>query len=120
MTQEFYCEFKTWAQGPVSVEWPFFIVQETDDYRHSKQLDRPIPRNRLTGVFMSFDTKTYQGFLADHVPAAVVGILLSADSIDMAYAQLEDLFGHIEMLGYCQVDESNRGFILSKINGADG
>lgn len=111
--KRFYVEFKTWAEGKITIPWPYVIFQETDDYRHRHDLSLHVHQKTLQSVFMSFNNEIIDKFFEKHVNAVIIGSIIPAESSDLLMPLLKKAYGYCEILGQCEINSSNEQKIMS-------
>lgn len=107
----FYVEFKTWAEGRIEAPWPFVWFEETADYRRRDDLTVIVPISSIKNTFLGFNDQKAQKFLTDHVAAVILGAVIEVDSIDAIAPHICNIFGSCEVLGQCEITESNQASI---------
>jgi hypothetical protein len=106
--QEYYLEFKTWAEGDIITPWPFVWIEETDDYRKRSSLAAPIDRSIVRGIFLSFNAEKYEKFLSDHVRAVMIAAVVKASGPDQVSNEISKVFGYCEIIGICEVNDQTK------------
>lgn len=115
---KYYIEFKTWLEGNVTMPGIHRVLGETNDYRNRLNLQKSIPEQTVRSVFLSFNESVIENFLREHVPACLVAVVIEAESVDLAIAELEKYLAPIEISGAVQVDLSNKDQIKEIIGDA--
>jgi hypothetical protein len=115
---DLYVEFKTWAQGPVDMPWPWAVYESLPDWRLVSDLTVAATAESVRRVFLSLDQRQVTEFLQRHVSAVVVGVILPADSAVNCQHQLQRVFHHVELLGSCVVTAENSAAITAAMAAA--
>jgi len=105
---DLYIEFKTWAEGTVDAPWPFVLFEETDDYRNRKDLTQQVPKKKVQLVFLSFNEDVCGKFLSENVSAIILGAVIKDRLMTEIYGEITRIFGFCEILGICEITESNQ------------
>ena len=108
---KFYIEFKTWAEGYVDIPWPWAKFEEIADYRLISDLKVKASSEKVRSIFVSMNENLCNKFLRDYVAALVVGVTITASDLPSALDEIRSVFGLIELLGSCEVTDSNRSHI---------
>lgn len=111
--QQYYTEFKTWAEGSVDNPWPIVIFEEVEDWRNRNDLTQPISSKYVQSVFMSLSENAYNTFLENHVSCMILGALIPCECKECVLQQLQQVFGYCEILGMCTVTNDNHEKIMS-------
>jgi hypothetical protein len=118
MSKKYYAEFKTWAEGAITIPWPWAKFEELPDYRLKSDPIVTASTSKVHGIFLSMDEKAATKFLMDYVAALVVGVILELNDPSTIQETLKKVFGHCEILGFCEVTDENQQHILSVMENA--
>lgn len=106
--QEYYVEFKTWAEGNIVTPWPFVWINEIDEYRKRSSLATVIDRSVVRGIFLSFNEEKYEKFLSDHVRAVIIAAVVQAAEPGQVLKEISSVFGYCEIIGICEVNDRTK------------
>lgn len=118
MKKQYYCEFKTWAEGTVDCPWDLAKFEELPEYRLRSDLSILASANKVKGIFLSLDSNACTKFLKDYVAALVLGVVLDIDDLSEIKNLLTNVFGYCEIIGIMQVTEENKAEIDKVMSGA--
>lgn len=107
----FYVEFKTWAEGKIEVPWLYVIFEETNDYRSRQDLSIHVNKKTIESVFSSLDETVVKNFFDKNINAFILGSVISANDTNTILPNLKKYYGHCEILGICEINDSNRARI---------
>jgi len=111
MLKTYYVEFKTWAEGYVSIPWPWAKFEEMADYRLRADLKVSASPGKLRSLFTSMDESACNRFLRDYVAALSMGVILELEDQTAAADKIKAVFGSCELLGICEITDENRAKI---------
>ncbi len=103
---QYYIEFKTWAEGPIEVPWPFVWFEEQLDYRRRDRPETPISSKVVRDAFISMSEETCRKFLSEHVPAMIIGAVIEARDESLASSEVFKIFGYVEIEGCIEINAS--------------
>jgi len=113
--KELYIEFKTWKEGSVEIPWEFIRIKGDNDYRSRKNLKQTVDDSFLRNIFLSFNESKIDEFLSQYIAADILGLVCVVKDLQDAVDQLEHYFDMIEVIGYIELDDSNRSLIIEKM-----
>jgi hypothetical protein len=118
MLKKFYTEFKTWAEGDLSIPWPCARFEELPDYRLRSDLTVPASAHKIKGIFLAQDEKSANNFLREYVCALVCGVILELDTPENAENTIKSVFGSCELLGIMEITHENQAEIQAVMSRA--
>ena len=108
MQKTYYIEFKTWAEGNVSIPWKWAKYEELPDYRLRADVSVSASASKIRNLFSSMDEIACAKFLRDYVAALAVGVVIPLEDPSLAKDTIKSVFGSCEILGICEITQENQ------------
>ncbi len=108
MQKTYYIEFKTWAEGNVSIPWEWAKYEELPDYRLRADVSVSASASKIRNLFSSMDEIACAKFLRDYVAALAVGVVIPLEDPSLAKDTIKSVFGSCEILGICEITQENQ------------
>lgn len=101
--EQYYVEFKVWAEGLIDTEINAKFLEPTNDYRNRKDM-KPISPKIVQSIFLTFNEVSCAKFLEQSIPASILGAIVEANNPAHIEQVLSKDFGLVEILGVCEYD----------------
>lgn len=90
--------WKTWLEGRIETQWPFVLVDHTDEWRPRTPGAGLVSKDVVESIWASMDPEKILEFETQHIPALVLSALFESDSVDHAIESVRGSFPDAEIL----------------------